>query len=199
MVKNTIVLLLCVAAVQAADGFKPITPSDFNEEMKNSLMSSIAIWVEVAKKENIPLDKGLAKQFVTMQSEGVEKLIHNEKALACANEYLKEFLSSKTAKYIKKLGFLKPDGQGNYDFNGAPGYYPDMAGNLWLYELCNIIHKRGALWKMPADGRLFAGFIMPSDVKACAILPLNEDNESIPDDALRGQGLLTAYFKQQKQ
>jgi hypothetical protein len=192
-----ITMLSSISFAHAADTPKKITPSDFTDVGKKILTTSLATWVSVAKENNIPTDKGLAKLFVDMHNDGAEKMVNEQKALEKANEYNAEFLASPAFNIIKQLHSLKPD-EKNYAFDGAQGVVPDLTSVLRQYELCNSLNKRSALWKLPSNGRLVIGFLLPSEEKAKIILKLNEDNNKLNVDAIRGQGLFSAYYLQQE-
>src|ERR1700722_2011844 len=109
MIKKLIALSLLPVCIYAADGEvreefgreesafaealqeivgDPIRPSKFNNYGKGIVTHYVQVWVDAAKQGNIPQNQGLAKIFVDMQNDGVEKLINDGAALKKANTYL---------------------------------------------------------------------------------------------------------------
>src|SRR5262249_26096912 len=100
MVKKIIFLSLLCVFTASSDVHKLITSSDFTEKSKQVLSAALAIWISVARENNIPLDRGLAKIFLRMHNDGIEKLINDQKALEKANELYAAFLESPCSKLI---------------------------------------------------------------------------------------------------
>lgn len=216
MVKKLLALSLLPVCVYAADKepYSPLVelarewkneedyggriwPSSFNEYGKGIITHYVQVWVDAAKQGNVPQGQGLAKLFVDMQNDGVEKLINDADALKKTNEYDDEYVESGNADIegIIKCK-LKPGKNGNYSHPGAAQSNTDRIRIARQSEFYNIMYKRHESPIMPED-KLVGWYYDVGIESALKLLKLNQNNTSLSPAAIRGITLLSAYKLQQ--
>ncbi len=174
-----------------------ITPSSFNDYGKGIFNLYVGVWIKAAQEGNIPTDKGLAKLFVDMQSDGVEKVTHDYAALKKTNEYNVDFQASPSAQIESTIkNHMNPGKGGNYYFPGADEANTDRLRVTRQHEFYNILFKRHEAPIMPAS-KLVGWYYDLGSASALEALKLNENNESLSQNAIRGITLLSVYYLQQ--
>lgn len=176
-----------------------ITPSSFNEYGKQIFNLYVGLWVKTAQENNIPMDKGLAKQFADMLNDGVEKVTHDYAVLKKTNEYDVDFQASPSAQIESIIkNQMNPGKGGNYYFPGADEANIDRLRVNRQHEFYNMMYKRHESPIMPAS-KLVGWYYDLGPVSALESLKLNENNESLSPKAIRGITLLATYYMQQDQ
>jgi hypothetical protein len=177
----------------------PIDPSKFNDFGKKILTGYISVWIAAADQGKIPQDKGLAKVFADMQTDGIEKVINDGLALKNANSYLAEYEKSPAAKIERIIkNELNPDSDGNNYFDGAAETNVDCIRVTRQRAFHNIMYKRHEAPIMPKE-KLVQWYYDQTTDSALEALKLNENNETLKPTAIRGIALLSVYLYQNDQ
>jgi hypothetical protein len=177
----------------------PINPSKFNDFGKKVLAGYVSVWIAAAEKDKIPQDKGLAKIFADMQTDGIEKVINDGTALKNANSYLAEYQKSPAAKIERIIkNKFKPDDDGNNYFPGAAETNVDCLRVVRQRTFHNIMYKRHEAPIMP-ESNLVQWYYDQTTDSALECLQLNENNDTLKPAAIRGIALVQTYLYQNDQ
>lgn len=173
-----------------------IKPSDFNEIGKKILQLGIDVWVLAAHEAHVPTDTGLAKIWVDMKQDGIEKIINDEAVLKKTNEYATAFEQSPTMTAVLLVKKMCPNKDGDYSFPGAKQVVTDTTRILRQNEYYNIMYKRHETPIMP-ENQLVGSYYNLGTESAKEVLKLNITNSALSRDAIRGIALLNVYYIQQ--